>query len=292
MFNEFVDLSRKDLLKVLAVVVLSDGTLNKEKNYIRLFTSLSSDCQHNLFKFLCYKLFNKKPLKYVISPKRSDRKNEQYIQSTLISKEAINELLSLNSIYKTTYGKINKNQFLKLKQPNCNFLLNSSEKLKWLALRTWFDFDGSISPLFKLRKKRDIKRNKSYDYYQVQFECEIRIAETNPSLVAGLLNLCHSLGLNAIKKRKNNWSGIDGICISNLKDIEKFIMQGPITEVKISRKSKRFFGIPKQKICIAVRKILQNNSISKSKYFKNESEAVNYKNQVDKLLLDIVLSLK
>ena len=198
MFNEFVDLSRKDLLKVLAVVVLSDGTLNKEKNYIRLFTSLSSDCQHNLFKFLCYKLFNKKPLKYVISPKRSDRKNEQYIQSTLISKEAINELLSLNSIYKTTYGKINKNQFLKLKQPNCNFLLNSSEKLKWLALRTWFDFDGSISPLFKLRKKRDIKRNKSYDYYQVQFECEIRIAETNPSLVAGLLNLCHSESLSSL----------------------------------------------------------------------------------------------
>ena len=127
----------------------------------------------------------------------------------------------------------------------------------WLALLTWFDFDGCIMPSFRLKNKKDKKGGKVYEYIQVQFECEVRISETNPSLVKELKNLCSSLGLTAsIKKRKKNWSGIEGIVFSKLDNIKEFVSHELMTGVKVSKKSKRFLGIPKQKICIAVKKIL------------------------------------
>lgn len=286
MFKELKELSREDLIKILAVVMLSDGYLYKER-YLKLNTSSKSDCQHDLFGYLCYKLFSKKPKKYFVTFNR-DGLIEHYLQSAFLSKEAATELLKLSVSYKTTCGKLKKEEFLKLPQPDISFLLNSSLEVKWLAFRTWFDFDGSISPFFKLRKKRDIKNGKNYDYFQVQFVCEIRIAETNPSLVRQLKILTDSLGLNAIIKKKNNWSGIDGICVSRLNDVKKFTCFGPITDMPISKKSNRFEGVKKKTICLAVKKILEDDSILKSRYFRDEKEAINYKNQMDKILFSLV----
>jgi len=286
MLEELNDLSRKDLIKILAVVVLSDGYMYKDR-CLKLFTSSKSDCQHEFFSDLCYNLFSKKPRKYHVKFDR-DGSIEKYLQSTFRSREAIAELLKLNKSYKTTCGKLKKEEFLKLPQPDISFLLSSCPRIKWLAFRTWFDFDGSISPFFKLRKKRDIKNGKNYDYFQVQFVCTVRIAETNPSLVAQLVRLTDSLGLNAIIEKKNNWSGIDGICISRMRDVGKFVSFGPMTDILVSRKSNRFEGIKKKVICLAVKKILEDNSILKSKYFKNREQAMAYKNQMDKILLSLV----
>ncbi|MFH1711418.1 MAG: hypothetical protein ABH840_03850 [Nanoarchaeota archaeon] len=286
MDEELKDLTRRDLIKILAVVILSDGYLYKDR-YLKLFTSSRSDCQHELFSYLCCNLFSKKPKKYNVKFNRNGLV-ETYLQSALLSKEAVAELLKLSHSYKTTCGKLEKQEFLRLPQPNISFLLNSRSKIRWLAFRTWFDFDGSISPFFKLRRKRDIKNGKNYNYFQVQFVCDIRIAETNPSLVAQLARLTDSLGLNAIIKKKNNWSGIDGICISRMSDVRKFVCYGPMTDVLVSRKSNRFEGIKKKVICLAVKKILDDDSILKSKYFKNMEQARIYKNQMDRILFSLV----
>jgi len=290
MYPDFRGLGREEILKILAVVILSDGTLlNSYKKAIKLLTSNKSECQHDFFKFLCLKTFDKEPKKcYVKFVSGKTGRAERYIQSTLSSKEVVKDLLCLNQNYKTTKGKLSEKDFLALQQPSLNFLSDESEKLKWLALRTWFDFDGCIMPSFKLKRKVEKKKDNQYIYYQVQFECEIRIAETNPSLVKDLLKLCRDLGLRAIKKKKSNWSGIDGICFSRFDDIRKFVFHGPVTEVPVSRKSPRFYGISKRKICHAVKSILADDLIKKSKYFKNKSGAVKYKKQMDRILFDSI----
>jgi len=288
MFEELINLSKDELLKLLAVIVLSDGTLRWDKvSYIRLSTSLNSESQHKLFSLLCFKLFNKKPNSCIITNKFL---NKKFLQSTFVSKDAVQKLLKLSPSYKTTSGKQTNKEFLNSPQPNLNFLFDSSNNLKWTALRIWFDFDGSITPCFKLRKKRDIKKNKFYNYYQVQFECEIRISETNPNLVNELVKLCGLIGLKAIIKKKNNWSGIDGICISERKSVIKFLNYGPFTDVKISGKSNRFKGITKKQICFATRKIFDNQSIVKSKYFKNEKEAFLFRENLNNLLMQLAKS--
>jgi len=289
MISELDSLPKNEMLKILAVVILSDGYLcNKEAKYLKLSTCESADCQHVFFSFLCKKIFLKDTKRYVIHIKRKNGSVERYLQSNLFSKEAVCALLELNPTYLTTSKSLSGEEFLKLDQPDISFLLNSNEQIKLFALRTWFDFDGSISPFFKLKRKTDIKNGRRYTYYQVQFECEIRIAETNPALVAQLNQLFMGLGFDGIIKKKNNWSGIDGICISKIKDVKRFVRLGPITDVKISKKSNRFEGIPKKNVCIAVKKILDDSSILKSRYFKGEREALLYKKKMDLILLNTV----
>jgi len=292
MFNELNNLNKKSLLKIIAIIILSDGTMDyKNKKYIRLSTSKINKCQHEIFKFLCNKLFNKNPNVCNIKLKSGfNGKIEDLIQSTLNSKEAIIELLRLNPNYKTTPGKMSKEEFLSFPQPTVKFLFKESNKLKWLALRMWFDFDGSIIPSFRLKNKKDKKLNKIYNYYQVQFECDIRISETNSNLFNDLQRLCSDLNLRASKKTRDNWSGIDGINISRLNDVKKFVLHGPISNVKISDKSPRFSGVEKKKVCLAVGKILENESIKKSMYFKNENDAINYKNKMNELLFNMIKS--
>ncbi len=291
MYEEFDKLKEKELLKIIAVITLSDGTLNINKNYIRLVTSAKSECMHDLFKKICYGISEREPKTCKTNIKSGfSNKTEHCIQTTLTSKQIIDKLLKLSPNYKTTKGNLSKEEFLKTKQPQLKFLFNSNKNLKWLAFRLWFDFDGCLIPSFKLKKKHDKKGEKIYTYYQVQFEAELRIAETNPCLVEDLIKLCSQLNLNAIKKRKEkNWSGLDGICISRLNDVKEFVSKGgPITKILISDKSPRFSGIAKKKLCAAVLSLLGNNNIKKSKYFKNKLEAVEYKNKMDAILINMI----
>ena len=155
-------------------------------------------------------------------------------------------------------------------------------------MRIYFDFDGSISPVFKLKKKRDAKNGKIYTYYQVQFECEVQIAETNPSLVTDLLKICEDLGLRArIKKDSRNWSKLCGIIISHLPSVRKFLQVGPMTDVKISLKSRNFTGVSKRTIMNAVSDFLISGN-SLSKYFDNKKEALKYRNSLVRKFLEIV----
>ncbi|MFA4887023.1 MAG: hypothetical protein WC595_02315 [Candidatus Nanoarchaeia archaeon] len=287
MFKPLEKISKKSLWKILAVIILSDGTLDKGKKYFRLVTSRENSCQHDLFKQLCLLLLNQSPNQCNTQFKSGfTGKIKDYFQSTLSSINAAEKLLTLSPSYKTTCGPMSKEEYLSCPQPSAKFLFKEKEEIKWLALQTWFDFDGSITPTFRLKNKRDKRKNKTYHYYQVQFECEIRISETNPHLVEDLRQLCLQLGLQAYLKRKKNWSGIDGIGFSKLAHTKAFIERGPLTDVTISKKSNRFFGVTKKKICLIVKDIIDDPSIKKSKYFKDLESAKEYHQKMNRYLLE------
>ena len=65
---ELENFRRKQLLKLLAIILISEGYLNtnskKNSPYIKLETLSSSQSQHLLFENICMNLFNTKPKKY------------------------------------------------------------------------------------------------------------------------------------------------------------------------------------------------------------------------------------
>ncbi len=277
--------TREQNLKLLSIIIMSDGSINfrapGHPHSLRLSTMASSDGQHKMFSVLSKSVFQKKPAVY----HRPDN-----LVSELFSVKAIKELFTLSPTFKTTPSTNQSvSEYLSLDQPTIRFLFRETDEVKWTALRIYFDFDGSVSPFFKLRKKQDIKNGKTYTYYQVQFECEIQIAETNPHMVADLLKLCDCLGLKArIKNDKRNWSGICGIIISHSGSVRKFLSFGPMTDVKISLKSRRFTGVTKKDVAKAVLNFF-DSKVPLSRYFNSRDAALRYK---DSLIRNFVRTLK
>lgn len=272
-------------MKLLSIIIMSDGSINfrarGRPHSLRLSTMTSSDGQHKMFSVLSERVFEKKPALY-------HRPNR--LTSDLFSIKAIKELFTLSPTFKTIPSVDQSvSEYLSLDQPTLRFLFSEPEEVKWTALRIYFDFDGSVSPFFKLRKKQDIKNGRTYNYYQVQFDCEIQIAETNPSLIADLLKLCGDLGLTArIKKDKRNWSKLGGIMISHSDSVRKFLRLGSMTDVKISLKSRRFTGVTKRDVAKAVLNFF-DSKVPLSRYFNSRDEAIRYK---DSLIRNFVRTVK
>lgn len=275
------DLTKKQLLKLLCIVLLSDGAVHKIKgrtNSIRLITVNYNAEQHDLFNYLCQEIFSKPAKRYVLQ-------KTNLLMSEFFSRSLLDSIYSLSPTYQTSPSLIiKKEEYLQAKQPTLSFIDNESIAFKWRALLVYFDFDGSISPCIKLKHKRDVKNKKQYEYYQVQLEFEIRIAETNPQLNKELIGLCSELGLNANRTTdKRNWSGIEGIRISDAISVRKFIEKDTITSVKISAKSNRFYGLTKFSIMKSIRRMIDEIPLSKS--FKTKNEAERYRTFLNKRLL-------
>ena len=144
--------TRTQNLKLLSVVIMSDGSINfrgdGSPHSLRLLTSESSKEQHKMFSFLSEKVFEK-------TPSISHKSN--YLISNLFSVKAIREVLTLSPTFKTSPSLNQPNSsYLSLEQPTLSFLFHEPKDIKWAALRIYFDFDGSISPVFKLKKKRAV----------------------------------------------------------------------------------------------------------------------------------------
>lgn len=274
----FKNLRKLQLLKFLAVIALSDGSINQGKDCrreLRLVTHKDSVQQHKLFNYLSKKVLNKEIISY-------NYKN--FLSSRVYSTKFINDLLKLSPEYKTTPGKDTKKEFLSKPQPTLKFILNETLDIQMLAFRMWFDFEGSVIPYFRLAKKSDRGKYFSYD---LAFLYEIFLAETNPNLVKDLVQLSNNLGFKAsIMKTKRNWIGIQGIRIYRKEDLLKFTKFGPITDVKVSKKSPRLNGFTKRSVCLATRKILKWKKIHWS--FKNKKEAIKLKQRLDKKLMDTI----
>jgi hypothetical protein len=281
MMDELSTFTKKDLLKVLAMLTLSDGHLYIHKGRprtVRLVTSEYGKAQHSFFNLLCTKLFDRK----IVTRIKKLENGKKIIISDLNYHKGVSELLLLSPTYKTTPGTQTKLEYLSSPQPTISFLLKSSEKVRWFCLRTYFDFDGSISPSIKLKSKKDRKKGKTYQYYQVQTEIEIKISETNPSLVRELVLLCESLGLKArITKDKRNWIDISGICISEKKSVKKFLEQGgSITNVLISGKSKNFENISKKELSFKLLNLFDDQEFSFSNSFSTVEEAEGFRKSI------------
>ena len=277
-------LTKEQLFKLLGIILLSDGYVHKTNgvtNSIRLITSGYNRCQHELFNYLCKKTFGKPAKIYQLS------KNKM-LMSEFFSRNILDKVYSLSPTYQTSPSKyLKKEEYLKTKQPTLIFIKNEPLEFKWLAFLLYFEFDGSISPSIKLKYKNDLKKSKLYKYYQVQLEFEIRIAETNPQLNKELICICSELGLKANKTvNKRNWSGIEGIRISNMNSVKKFIEKDTITKVKISSKSYRFRGLTKSSIIKSTKNIIEEIPLSKS--FKTKSEAEKYREDLNIKLLNYI----
>lgn len=267
------NLKRTQQKKLLAAVILSDGYLHTaygKTRGLRLETASDSEMQHKLFAELCRLCFNKQPKTYV---QKVNSVQQKRLVSELYSRNAAKEIQKLVPCKTTPSSKETISQFLVREQPNLNFLKNEPAWLRWLAFRIFLDFDGSISPIFKLRCKNENKNAKIYTSYQVQFECEIRISETNPTLAESLVNLSQELGLRAhITKDQRMWSGIGGLIITEHKSVKKIIKRGPITDVFI-HKGTNFRGISKRTICGAIMNFFELMKNRRSWHFKNKTDA-------------------
>ncbi len=276
----FDDLTNEQLLKLFGIIVISDGYIHRTNKWaysIRLTTSKKSLIQHELFWYFCRKLFDKDAKLYNVKGS-GVYKDEDYLISELFKTEASKMLFSLSPTFKTTPHKESIEDYNKSAQPTLSFLFNEPEEIKWLAIKMYFDFDGSITPYFRLSHKRYYKNNRLYKSYQVRFECAMQIAETNPNLVKELLAILESLSIKAkLKRDKRNWSGIEGIAIYDSSSLFRFLRLGkPITNVKISNKGKNFVGIPKKILFDATLEFL-NSGFKLSKEFTDIKEAKSYK---------------
>ncbi len=277
LINLFKNLKNSQLLKLIAVIALSDGSIETYKNYkreLRLGTHKDSIQQHELLNYLSNRVINKNVVYY---------RYKDMLSSRVYSKKLIANLFELSPQYKTTPSKETKAEFLSKPQPTLKFILNENKKVRMLVFRMWFDFEGSMVPRFRLAKKLD----RGYFYYDLAFLSEIFLAETNPSLVKNLKELSRNLGFKAsIMKTKRNWSGIQGIRIYRKKDVSRFAKIGPVTNVKVSKKSPRLSGFTKRSVCLATCHILKWKRVHWS--FKNEKEAIKLKQKLDKKLINII----
>lgn len=275
--EEFKTLNKIQLLKIIAIIALSDGSINKINKYakeLRLVTHKESVEQHELLNYLTKKIINKKTSVYI----------GRFLRSSVYCTELINSLLRLSPSFKTTpYRTETKEKFFSQPQPTLKFIFNERKNFQMLAFRLWFDFEGSVIPRFRICKKLD----RGYFYYDVAFLSEILLAETNPSLIKDLIKLSKNLGFKAVvKKDRRKWIGIDGIRIYKKDNILKFTKFGPITNVKVSNKSPRFSGFSKRSLCLATQEILKWKKIHWS--FKNKKEAMILKRKLDKKLRSII----
>jgi hypothetical protein len=283
MFEELDLFGREQLKKLLAIIILTDGNIKKSGKYFkafRLITSVHSEGQHDLFRYLCEKLFDKTPKRFetIINGKT-------FLESDLFCVKAVKEIMKLSPSYKTSPCNEKVKDYLIKSSPTFSFIFEENNFFKWIVFRIWFDFEGSITPTFRLSKKVD---GGKYVYYQSSFETQFYIACAHPNLSEELIRLCGDLGLCAkIKKDKRCWSGIGGIRITRKKDIKKIISHGPMTNVKISKKSSRFAGIEKKKICSLVKSIYEND-ISCSKSFKNRELGEKYRTKNYNKMLEIL----
>lgn len=276
MFELFKGLNKSQLLKLLAIIAMSDGCVKGDRSYKRklgLNTHPGSIQQHELLDYLGKQTIGKGIKSY----------KRKYLESRIHSVKLIKQLLQISPIYKTSPYKEEIKKYLSSIQPSLKFILNENKKVLWLAFRMWFDFEGCVIPRFRLAKKVD----RGYFYYDLAFLSEIFMAGANPTLVNNLIELSNKLGFKAVMhKDKRNWSGIGGLRIYRKKDLIKFTKLGPITNVKVSSKSPRFNGFTKRGLCLATNEILQWPKLHWS--FKNKSEAQKLKEKLDKKLLEII----
>ena len=207
--------------------------------------------------------------------------------SELYSVKIVKDLHTLTPSYQTGPNGIDVKLFLKTHKPSMKFIFNEPAKFKWLVFRLWFDFEGSITPTFRVSKKFDKKK---YLYYQSSFETQFYISAGHPTIVKELKKLYGELNLTAkIKKDKRNWYGLGGIRVTKRDNIKEIIKRGPITSVKISNKSPRFKGIKKRKICELIGEIYKK--LPSSKHFKDKNQAESFKKENYEKMLNILETL-
>jgi DNA-binding transcriptional regulator WhiA len=214
-----------DLKRVLAVCLLTDGSLHKisDNSYRISFFSTDEELKNIAFALL-HETSRYLPTIYLdLDGVYSIRTCDLYLAK---------ELLKLSPSYKKSpswYQSVD--EYLKEKQPTVSFLNNCDSKTQIACIRFAFSADGSIS----LSK---------------QGRVELTLSCAHPQLCFEWRTLLEKFSLKGkIREDANSWSGVYGLRFYNRKYIENFLtMGGFIPRIKITRNSKYCAGMEKNKL--------------------------------------------
>ncbi len=205
-----------NLLSILVVCILTDGNLEiRGKNY-RLGFSSSDKILTNFIQALFFELGDFIPSTY--GPYKTA------YNTCLSDSELGKKLLDLSPEYKTYASDLSK-------QPTIAFLNSQNVQTKVWAIRFAFTTDGSISLS---------KQNKP----------ELTLTCYNKALSFEWQQFLKKVGISCkISKKLNVKEETLGIRIYDYKNIYKFYkLGGFIDSVKISRKSRKYCGVEKNKL--------------------------------------------
>lgn len=213
-----------DPKKVLAIALLTDGSLSPKDNYRISFYTKDQKLKKLLFGIIDYlSIFH--PSIYF------DRKKQGYL-IRLSDRKLAKKLLDLCPNYKTAPSLNQKiKEYFDEPQPNIQFLNKANINTQIFCLKMAFSCDGSIS----------LNKNGGY---------ELNLSCYHPLLCLEWQKFLKKFKINGkIGKDKKAWGEVDGIRIYDRKSISNFLKLGGFIEgVKISNKSNIYKCIEKNKL--------------------------------------------
>jgi len=252
-------MNKIDLIKgIILPLAQSDGSIGKHKYgvYWRIENIFKNEILHNLFADAFYFVLHKYPSTYL-----KPMENNQFIRTAIfLSEEQNKKLIKFCRSVKKSPNKLQQisKDYLKESQPDLNYLKDTNLDTKTMALRLWFCAEGSIS----------VNRAKKNNFIRPK----LHLACANPTLVLQLYELCKDFGLKMnieyTKNRDKSWSGIVGLYANRIEVIKNFIrIGGFLPKVYVSKSSKYYQGLEKQKVLLAIlkyRKLEKEGVFSKS----------------------------
>ncbi|MDP7141133.1 MAG: hypothetical protein QF362_04100 [Candidatus Woesearchaeota archaeon] len=149
-------------------------------------------------------------------------------------KRIIRDLLSLTPNFKTSLAHGEKiRDYLKTDQPTLRFLLNDNKKVLLEAFRLGMSAEGSCSICF----------NGKYLRFSLDFSC------AHPILLEQWREVAYKIGINFNLKGLSGWFNYSGLSSGNIEALKTFMETGGfIDNVKITRQSKYYNGLEKNKL--------------------------------------------
>ncbi len=213
-----------DLKCILATCLLNDGSLLGKRNSYRIAYYTKDET----LKSIVYDLLLNES-RYV--PSISLDKGKGVYAIRVSDSELADSLLKLNPTYKKLpFKNQSKESYLKETQPSLDFLKYCNNKTRQWCIRFAFTADGSIS----LSKKGN---------FTLTLSCY------HPTLCKQWIEILNLMNFKStIIKRKSSWCKVSGVYVKN-KSIPLFYQIGGFIDgVKISKKSKEYKGIEKNKL--------------------------------------------
>ncbi|GEM_PF-1507687 len=212
-----------DLDYILAVCLLTDGSMQVNGNHYRIsYATIDPILEKISFSLMNELSWNVPGIGF------SKKGNSIRVSDEILGRR----LLALSPNFKTSPSWYQtKEEYLMEPQPTLRFLSKANEATKIWALRFGFTADGSIS-LSKYNK------------------ADLSIACYHPTLALEWKAFLEELGFRCnLLKTKNSWCGLSGVRMQTYAAIKKFHdLGGFIDGVKISKKSKKYRGIPKNQL--------------------------------------------
>lgn len=245
--------------RLIAIFLLTDGYLNKNGKIMLI-------CTDKILQNYFLSLFKEK---YNLS---STTNSYMYRgkATSIYSKDVASDLLKLSPTYNTYPGDGNTKEYLKNPQPSLSFLGNEKKNLLIEAIRIAMSAEGSV--------KIDFPRDTVYP--KLEFAC------SHLQLTLEWQKIFKKIGIKTfLIKSKVTWSKIQGLGISELKSIKRFIdVGGFIKGVGITGKSKYYKKLTKNDLLKTIF-ILRKNSF----YFPSN---INDNEHKHKIIRDIITNPK